>query len=106
MSSLLTSNYVPARLSQSLEMKSLGLERQRRPNRQVEEEPMFEMMNQQALSVGAERRHELAVETMRDSRVATGGARQALGIALVSFGQRVSGEMPARQAAPTEGDCA
>jgi len=33
---------------------------------------MFEMMNQQALSIGADRRHELAVETMRDVREAMG----------------------------------
>jgi hypothetical protein len=87
-------------------MKSLGLERQRRPNRQVEEEPMFEMMNQQALSVGAERRRELAVETMHDARLANGTARQALGLARVSFGQRVSGQMPASNASQVEGDCA
>ena len=86
-------------------MKSLGLERQRRSERQVEEEPMFEMMNDQALAVGAARRHELAVETMHDARLAHGGARQAIGLALVSFGRRVSGEMPAGQATQVEGDC-
>ena len=66
---------------------------------------MFEMMNQQALSIGADRRHELAVETMRDARLASGGARQALGSALVAFGQRVSGEMPAGNGSRVEGDC-
>ena len=66
---------------------------------------MFEMMNQQALSVGADRRHELAAQTMRGSRRANGGARQALGVALVGLGQRVSGEMPAGNAARVEGDC-
>lgn len=67
---------------------------------------MFEMMNQQALSIGADRRRELAVETMRDARLANGGTRQALGLALVSFGQRVSGEMPASAHSQVEGDCA
>lgn len=67
---------------------------------------MFEMMNQQALSVGADRRHELAVETMRDARLANSDPRQALGLALVSFGRRVSGEMPASATPRQEGDCA
>ena len=67
---------------------------------------MFEMMNQQALSVGADRRRELALETMRDSRQGSGGTRQAVGLALVSFGQRVSGEMPAGNSPQVEGDCA
>jgi len=67
---------------------------------------MFEMMNQQALSVGAARRHEVAVETMRDVRLSDGGARQALGLALVSIGQRVAGEMPAGRPAQADGDCA
>jgi hypothetical protein len=67
---------------------------------------MFEMMNDQALAVGAARRRELAVETMHDSRLASGGARQAIGLALVSVGQRVSGEMPASNPAQAEGDCA
>ena len=67
---------------------------------------MFELMNQQALSVGARRRRELAVETMRDARTPNGGARQAVGLALVAMGQRVAGEMPAGRAAQPEGDCA
>lgn len=67
---------------------------------------MFEMMNQQALSVGADRRHELAVETMRDARLAKGGTREALGFALISVDQRVSREMLATNRAWVEGDCA
>lgn len=67
---------------------------------------MFELMSQQALSVGAQRRREVAVETMRDGRSTNGGARQALGIALVTIGQRVAGEMPAGQASQPDGDCA
>jgi hypothetical protein len=66
---------------------------------------MFELMSQLALSVGAQRRHEVALETMRDSRLA-GGGRQALGIALVTIGQRVAGELPAGHAAQPDGDCA
>jgi len=67
---------------------------------------MFELMSQQALSVGAQRRHEVAAETMRDARQSGGGPRQALGIALVAIGQRVAGEMPAGQATQADGDCA
>lgn len=87
-------------------MKSLGLEQERAAGRRVEEEAMFEMMNQQALSVGAGRRRELAIETMRDARLSNGGARQAVGLTLVSIGQRVSGGMPAASAPRAEGDCA
>ena len=65
---------------------------------------MFEMMNQQALTVGAERRQELAIETMHDARRANGSARQAAGRALVGIGQRFGGEMPAKRAAEPEGD--
>jgi hypothetical protein len=67
---------------------------------------MFEMMNLQALSVGAGRRHEVALETMREARLSDGGARQAVGFALVSLGQRVAGEMSAGRAAQADGDCA
>ena len=67
---------------------------------------MFEMMNQQALSVGAGRRIELAVETMRDARLSNGAARHAVGRALVSVGLRVAGEMPAQRRSQPEGDCA
>jgi hypothetical protein len=67
---------------------------------------MFELMSQQALSVGAQRRHEVAVETMRDARLSNGGARLAIGVALVAIGQRVAGEMPAGQTAQPDGDCA
>jgi hypothetical protein len=66
---------------------------------------MFEMMNQQALSIGANRRQELAIETMRDARRANGSARQAAGRTRVGIGQRFAGEMPAKRAAQPEGDC-
>ena len=68
---------------------------------------MFEMMNQQALSVGAGRRREVALETMREARLSNGTARHAVGIALVNVGRRLEGEMPApRAASQPEGDCA
>lgn len=67
---------------------------------------MFEMMNQQALLVAAGRRHEVAVETMRDARMSNGAARHALGLALVEIGQWVGGEMPATGSVrQPEGDC-
>jgi hypothetical protein len=67
---------------------------------------MFEMMNQQALAVGAGRRREVAVETMREARLSNGAARHALGLGLVGIGQWVAGEMPAPQAATQpDGDC-
>lgn len=66
---------------------------------------MFEMMNQQALTVGAERRLELAIETMRDARRANGNTRPAAGRAPVGISQRFGGEMPAKRAMQPEGDC-
>jgi hypothetical protein len=71
---------------------------------------MFEMMNQQALAVGAGRRREVALETMREARFSNGTARHAVGLALVGVGQWVAGEMPAPQAATQaatqpDGDC-
>ena len=76
----------------------------RAAGRQGEERPMFEIMSQQALSVGAARRHEVAVETMRDARLSNGGARQALGLALVAIGERVAGELPAVRSTQADGD--
>ena len=67
---------------------------------------MFEMMNQQALSVGARRRREVAVETMHDTRLSNGAARHAVGLALVGIGQWMAGEMPAPHAATQpDADC-
>lgn len=67
---------------------------------------MFEMMNQQALAVGAGRRREVAIEMMRDVRIANGAARHAVGVALVGVGRWMAGEMPAPQAAAQpDGDC-
>lgn len=66
---------------------------------------MFEMMSQQALSVGAARRRELAIETMRDARQADRDTHHTVGVALVGFGQRVAGEMPAKRSAQPDRDC-
>lgn len=67
---------------------------------------MFEMMNQQALTVGGARRREVAFETMRESRLSNGTAQHAVGIALVGLGRRLEGEMPApRAASQPDGDC-
>ena len=67
---------------------------------------MFEMMNQQALAVGAGRRLEVAIETMREAHLSNGAARHAVGRALVGIGQRVAGEMPAPRAATApDADC-
>jgi len=68
---------------------------------------MFEMMNQQALAVGANRRRELAIETMRDARhPGADGVRRAVGLGLVAVGQRLGGEVPAGLSAQQTGDCA
>ena len=53
---------------------------------------MMELMSQEALRLGAERRREVALETMRDARVAE-GLRHATGVAIVANGERVSGEV-------------
>ncbi|MDP9468701.1 MAG: hypothetical protein M3P32_08205 [Chloroflexota bacterium] len=66
---------------------------------------MFGFITRQAVSVGAQPRRRVAVETRRNARVSNGGARQVLGMALVTIGQRVAGEMPAGPAAQANGDC-
>lgn len=58
---------------------------------------------QQALSVGVQGSDEPAARTVRDPRLAN-GARQALGTALVSIGQRISGEMPAARSSRPDSD--
>ena len=55
---------------------------------------MFELMNQRALEVGAARRREVALETMRRAPVAD-GLRHAAGVAMITVGRRIAGEMPA-----------
>ena len=53
---------------------------------------MMELMSQEALRLGAERRQEVALSTMRDVR-ASEGMRRAAGAALVALGQRIAGEI-------------
>jgi hypothetical protein len=52
---------------------------------------MMELMSQEALRLGAERRREVALETMRDVHDAE-SVRHTTGAAIVAIGQRVSGE--------------
>ena len=67
---------------------------------------MFEMMNQQSLSLAGGRRREVAAETMRDARRANGATRHAVGLALVGIGQWMAGEMPAAvTATQPDADC-
>jgi hypothetical protein len=63
----------------------------------------FGYISQKASSVTAPRRARVAVETTRVARRSNGPARQALGVALVTIGQRIAGELPAAQ---TNSDCA
>ena len=67
---------------------------------------MMELMSQEALRLGADRRREVALETMREVRAAD-SVRSAAGAAIVAIGQRVTGEIAGRkeQLRPT-GDCA
>ena len=65
---------------------------------------MFGFISRQATSVSAPRRPNVAVETMSETR-SSGGARQALGLALVTIGQRVAGEVPAGRATQPDSDC-
>jgi hypothetical protein len=67
---------------------------------------MFGFISGQAASVSAPRRPTVAVEKLTETRPSGGGARLALGLALVSIGQRVAGEMPAGRATQPDGDCA
>lgn len=66
---------------------------------------MYQFISIQAASVGAESRQHMFDGT-RETLVASPGARHALGVALVTLGRRVAGEMPAGNAAQPEGDCA
>jgi hypothetical protein len=73
---------------------------------------MMELMNDVALELNEERRHELALDAMRAARAANGGLRQSTALALVAAGQWLAGDSPAqdRQAAnlpkmQVSGDC-
>jgi hypothetical protein len=67
---------------------------------------MFGYISRQTSSVGAQPRPRVAIDAIGDDRESSGGARQALGLALVALGQRVAGEMPSAVAPQPEGDCA
>jgi hypothetical protein len=54
---------------------------------------MLELMSQEALRLGSERRQEVARETIRDARRAE-TLRHATGVALVAMGHRVAGNAP------------
>lgn len=66
---------------------------------------MMELMSQEALRLGAQRRREVALETMRDARAAE-SFRHAAGIAIIAVGQRVAGGITSGSASlrPTS-DC-
>jgi hypothetical protein len=49
---------------------------------------MLELMNPMALEMGAARRREIAEETIRSSRIADSGSREAIGPTLGFVGQR------------------
>lgn len=53
---------------------------------------MFELMSLQALDVGAQRRREVVLSSMRAARATDGSVRHAVGTALVSFGEWVYGD--------------
>ena len=67
---------------------------------------MYAFIIQQAQSVGARERRAQSVDAMREASPSNGGARHALGLALVSIGQRIAGEMPAGRVAQSDPDCA
>ena len=50
---------------------------------------MLELMSTEALSVGAERRREVALETMRDVKAAS-GVRNTAALAIVAIGHRLT----------------
>ena len=67
---------------------------------------MMELMSMVALEVGAERRREVAIASMRAARGGERRVRQAIGTALVAVGQRIAADRP--QASPRmqpSGDC-
>jgi len=63
----------------------------------------FGYISQQVSKVTERPRLRVAVEPTRAARRSNGGARHALGVALVTIGQRIAGELPAAQ---TNSDCA
>ena len=72
---------------------------------------MLELMNGVALELGAERRREVALESMRAARAFENRLRQAAGAALMAVGEQlagqpVDGDRPAAaRSLQTSGDC-
>ena len=66
----------------------------------------FGYISHQVSKVTERPRLRVAVEPTRIARRSNGGARQALGVALVAIGQRIAGELPAGPAAHANRDCA
>ncbi|MGZ6372925.1 MAG: hypothetical protein ACXWL8_05970 [Candidatus Limnocylindria bacterium] len=73
--------------------------------RQVEDQIMFGFITRQASSVGAQPRQQVPADTFREPSRSSGGARRAVGVALMAIGQRVAGEMPAPPVVRAESDC-
>lgn len=67
---------------------------------------MFGYISRQTSSVGAQPRPDATLDAMADSQRSGRGTRQALGLVLVSLGQRVAGEAPVTLATRSEGDSA
>jgi hypothetical protein len=67
---------------------------------------MYAYIVQQANSVGDAPRLDVTTDSVLSARLPTSGPRRVLGVALVSIGQRIAGEMPARQAAQADRGCA
>jgi hypothetical protein len=67
---------------------------------------MMEFMSQLALEVGAERRREVALDTMRQPKTSNPRLRRAAGAAVIAVGRRISGEFPATSPKlQASGDC-
>jgi len=61
---------------------------------------MMELMNDEAISVGAERRREVLANTMKSARGSS--VRRAAGAALMAIGRRVAGDVPAASIRPAD----
>jgi hypothetical protein len=61
---------------------------------------MLELMNDEAISVGAKRRREVLADTMKSARGSS--FRHAAGVALVAIGRRVAGDVPAASIRPAD----
>lgn len=106
MSSLLTSNYPPANVFISSISRGFGWKHLGGGRADERDTGMMELMSQEALRLGADRRREVALETMREVHAAD-SVRRTTGAAIVALGQRVTGEIAGRkEQLRTTGDCA